>query len=254
MARHELRGSFRGMSGGFFPPTRISIVEAARSGDAGERARALETLAGAYWKPVYRHVRRKFGKEHEEAAELTQDFFAQLLERDLLGRFDPSKARLRTYLRVCVDGLVANDAKAAARQKRGGGAAHLSLDFEGARDELERAASAREESPEREFEKEWARSVLALGLARLDVELEGRSKGVAARLFEIYDLGSEGDPPPAYAELARRFGVSVSDVTNGLSLARREFRRIVLDLLREMTGSDEEFRLEAGALLGIHAP
>lgn len=242
------------MSGGFFPPTRASIVEAVRSGDAVERARALEVLLGAYWRPVYRHVRRKWGKEHEEAADLTQDFFAELLERDLLARYDPGKARLRTYLRVCVDGLVANAAKAAGRQKRGGGAALLSLDFEGARDELERAAPAREESPEREFEKEWARSVLSLGLARLDAELGGRGKGVAARLFGIYDLGTEGDPPPSYADLARRFGVPVTDVTNGLSLARREFRRIILGLLREMTGSEEEYRLEARALLGIEAP
>ena len=242
------------MSGGFFPPTRASIVEAARSGDAGERARALETLVAAYWRPVYRHVRRKWGKEHEEAADLTQDFFAQLLERDLLARFDPGRARLRTYLRVCVDGLVANAAKAAGRQKRGGATVHLSLDFDGARDALDRAASSREESPEREFEKEWARSVLSLGLARLDAELAGRGKGVTGRLFAIYDLGAEGDPPPAYADLARRFAVSVADVTNGLSLARREFRRIVLALLREMTGSDEEYRLEARALLGIDAP
>jgi RNA polymerase sigma factor (sigma-70 family) len=239
------------MSGGFFPPTRASIVGAAKSADAAERARALETLVAAYWKPVYRHVRRKWGKEHEEACDLTQDFFAELLERDLLARFDPERAKLRTYLRVCVDGLVANAAKAAGRQKRGGGALVLSLDLEGARDELERSAPGRDETPEREFEREWARSVLSLGLARLHAELDGRGKGVAARLFEIYDLGAEGDPPPPYADLARRFGLSLSDVTNGLSLARRELRRIVLDLLREMTGSEEEVRLEARVLLGI---
>ncbi len=242
------------MSAGFFPPTRASVVEAARSADAGERRRALETLVAAYWRPVYRHVRRKWGKGHEEAADLTQEFFAELLERDLLARFDPSKARLRTYLRVCVDGLVANTEKAAARQKRGGGRTLLSLDFEGAREELERALAAPGESPEREFEKEWARSVLELGLARLELALAGRGKGIAARLFEIYDLGAEGEPPPPYAALAQRFGVSVSDVTNGLSLARRELRKIVLGLLGEMTGSEEEFRLEARTLLGVDGP
>jgi len=241
------------MSGGFFPPTRASVVEAARANDAGERARALETLVAAYWRPVYRHVRRKWGRDHEEAADLTQDFFAELLARDLLARFDPGKARLRTYLRVCVDGLVANAAKAATRQKRGGGAAHLSLDFEGAREELERSRPAGDRSPERDFEKEWARSVLALGVARLEAALAGRGKGIAARLFELCELGTEGEAP-SYSELAERFGVSVSDVTNGLSLARREFRRVVLDLLRELTGSEEEFRLEARALLGIDAP
>ena len=241
------------MSGGFFPPTRLSVVEAVRSGDAETRTRALEALVAAYWRPVYRHVRRKWGKDHEEAADRTQEFFAELLERDLLARFDPGKAKLRTYLRVCVDGLVSNAEKAAARQKRGGGVAPLSLDFEGARGELEGASPAKGENPEREFEKEWARSVLALGLARLGEALAGRRKGVEARLFEICDLGAEGDPPPSYAALAERFGVSVSDVTNGLSLARREFRRVVLDLLRELTASEEEFRLEARTLLGVDA-
>ncbi len=166
------------MNGSFFPPTRASVVSAARSGDAGKRLRALETLVAAYWRPVYRHVRRKRGKVHEEAADLTQEFFAALLERDLLIRFDPSKAKLRTDLRVCVDGLVANAEKAAARQTRGGGVPLLSLDFEGAREELERAVAAPGESPEREFEKEWARGVLELGLARLELALAGRGKGI----------------------------------------------------------------------------
>lgn len=241
------------MTGGFFPPTRASIVEAIRSGDAAERERALGTLVAAYWRPVYRHVRRKWGKGHEEAADLTQDFFAELLTRDLLARYDAGRARLRTYLRLCVDGLAANAAKAASRQKRGGGAAPLSLDFEGAREELERSAPGSDETPERAFEKEWARSVVALALERLPVALEGRGKGIAFPLFEICELGAEAEAP-SYAELAERFGVSVSDVTNGLSLARREFRRTVLDLLRELTGSEEELRLEARALLGIDAP
>lgn len=241
------------MTGGFFPPTRASIVEAIRSGDAAERERALGTLVAAYWRPVYRHVRRKWGKGHEEAADLTQDFFAELLTRDLLARYDAGRARLRTYLRLCVDGLAANAAKAASRQKRGGGAAPLSLDFEGAREEPERSAPGSDETPERAFEKEWARSVVALALERLPVALEGRGKGIAFPLFEICELGAEAEAP-SYAELAERFGVSVSDVTNGLSLARREFRRTVLDLLRELTGSEEELRLEARALLGIDAP
>ena len=76
------------MSGGFFPPTRASVVEAARSGDAAERSRALEALVAAYWRPVYRHVRRKWEREHEDACGLTQYFFAELLERDLLARFE----------------------------------------------------------------------------------------------------------------------------------------------------------------------
>ena len=239
------------MSGGFFPRP---IVEAARSADAGERARALETLVAAYWRPVYRHV-RKWGKEHEEAADLTQDFFAQLLERDLLGRFDPSKAKLRTYLRVCVDGLVANDGE-------GGGAAEAGRRRGAPLARLRRGARASSSAPRPRGRSRPSASSRRSGRGASSRSASpvstpswpGGERASPARLFEIYDLGAEGDPPPSYADLARRFGVSVTDVTNGLSLARREFRRIVLGLLREMTGSEEEYRLEARALLGIDAP
>src|SRR5260370_24803709 len=103
-----------------FPPTRRSVIEAARSIDAGERERALEVLCAAYWKPVYKYVRWRWNRPAEAAQDLTQGFFAELLERELLNNFDPKKSRLRTYLRVCVDSFVMNVDKAGRRQKRGG--------------------------------------------------------------------------------------------------------------------------------------
>ena len=103
-----------------FPQTRWSVIEGTRSEHAGERQRALDVLVSAYWKPVYKYIRLHWNKQNEEAKDLTQDFFARLIEKNLLDRFDPAKARLRTYLRVCVDGLVMNTDKAAQRQKRGG--------------------------------------------------------------------------------------------------------------------------------------
>ena len=130
-----------------FPDTRGSLVAAVKSGDRDARARALETLAEAYWRPVYTYVRLKAGREHEEAADLTQEFFARLVEKDWLSRFDASKARLRTYLRVLVDGLVANESKAKGRLKRGGGMQILSLDFEEVRREVEERRGRRRAFP-----------------------------------------------------------------------------------------------------------
>ena len=98
-----------------FPETRGSLVAAMTSGDRGERERALATLAEAYWRPVYTYVRLRFGRSHEEAADLTQAFFARLVEKETLARFDPGKARLRTFLRVVVDGVVASEAEAGRR-------------------------------------------------------------------------------------------------------------------------------------------
>ena len=225
------------------------------SAELADRSRGLETLAGAYWKPVYTYLRLRWSRSHEEASDLTQEFFARAVEKESLALFDSSRARLRTYLRLLVDGLVANELKAAARQKRGGGATHLSLDFDAARGELDAAGALAAASPEDLFEKEWARSVFTLAVERLRDVCESRRKELHYRLFSAYDLeaDAEGDRP-SYTGLAVRFGIPVTDVTNHLAFARREFRRLVLDVLRELTASEAEFRLEARALLGLEMP
>jgi len=76
-----------------FPATRRSVIEAVRSIDAEERERALETLCAAYWKPVYKYVRWRWNSPADAAQDLTQGFFAELLERELLDNFDPKKSR-----------------------------------------------------------------------------------------------------------------------------------------------------------------
>jgi len=235
-----------------FPDTRGSLVAAMTSGDRLERARALETLAGAYWKPVYTYVRLRFRRSHDEAQDLTQDLFARLSEGPVLERFDPEKARLRTYLRVVVDSLVANGAEAARRLKRGGGLQLLSLDFDGVRSEFDEHATPVGLSPEDLFEREWVRSVFGIAVERFRVTCVEKGRELRFALFSAYDL--EGDAAaarPRYEDLARRFGTTAMDVTNQLAGARRDFRAIVLAVLRELTVSDAEFRLEARALLGV---
>ena len=240
-----------------FPDTRGSLVAAVKSRDGEERARALEALAEAYWRPVYTYVRLKGGLEHEEAADLTQEFFARLVEKDWLSRFDASRARLRTYLRVLVDGLVANESKARFRLKRGGGIKVLSLDFEAVRREVEEQRSSGELSPEDFFEREWVRSVFSLAVTRLRDRTTASGQEKRFSVFSAFDLEEAVGPAgarPSYQDLALRFGMTVVDVTNQLAAARRDFRRIILDLLRELTASDAEFRTEARALFGVEPP
>ncbi len=223
---------------------------AARSGDKAERSRGLEAIAAAYWKPVYKYIRIRWGKSNEEAKDLTQEFFARLLEKSYLEKYDPARARLRTYLRTCVDGLVANEDRSTRRIKRGGQAVVLSFDFDAVENEFAALTAPRTESPEEFFEKEWVRSVFSLAVERLRRACEQRGWVKHFRLFELYDLES-GKKQQTYEELARECGLSVTDVTNYLSLVRREFRRILLDQVREMTASEEEFRREARALFGV---
>ena len=241
-----------------FPATRWSAVRAARSSDPVERKRALETIIAAYWKPIYKYTRIRWGKSDEDAKDLTQEFFARMIEKNYLADFDPSKARLRTFLRVCVDHFIANEAKAARRLKRGGAAEHISLDFSQAEFELSHAEAflTSSASPQRidEFlEKEFLRSLFGLAVEDLRKLCDSHGKKSHFRLFEIYDLEEAGPKRPSYAELAAQFKIAATDVTNYLAFARREFRRIALAKLREMTASEEEYRREARALLGVES-
>jgi RNA polymerase sigma factor (sigma-70 family) len=235
---------------GRFPTTHASLLVAARSEEASERQRALDTLIAAYWKPVYKYIRIRWNKNNEEAKDLTQEFFTRLLQKDFLHKYDPARARLRTFLRVCVDGLIENEYKSAHRLKRGGDAQFLSLDFESAEGELQHLEIPEPTSMEDWFAREWARSIFELALERLRRECDQRGKATHFRLLELYDV-EEAGKSLTYEEVARQFGLKVSDVTNYLFYARREFRRIVLDQLRETTASEEEFRREARVLLGV---
>ena len=183
-------GNLRGQ--GNFPATRWSLIVAARSAEPEERQRALEILVAAYWKPVYKYVRLRWNKDNEQAQDLTQEFFFRLLEKDFLASYDPQRARLRTFLRVCVDHLIANEDKAARRLKRGGEVEFLPLDFESAEGELQQIEIPSPGSMEDFFEREWVRSVFSLSLERLRQECEQRGKLMHFRLLEFYDIDEGG--------------------------------------------------------------
>src|SRR5215210_1536610 len=148
-----------------FPATRRSVLLAARDADPQVRRQALDTLIDSYWKPVYKYLRVQHRSQGEEAQDLTQSFFALALEKGTFDRYDPVKARFRTFLRLCLDGFVANERKAASRQKRGGGVDLLSLDFEGAEAEVARSPST-DLTPEDYFHREWVRSLFARAVER----------------------------------------------------------------------------------------
>ena len=230
-------------------------MRAAASTDPETRRRGFETLVAAYWRPVYKYLRLKWRASGEDAEDLTQGFFARALEKGFFDRFDPGRARFRTYLRACLDGFVANERQSARRLKRGGGAEHVSLDFAGAEAELGRQAPPESGDMDEYFHREWVRSLFGLAVEALRRRCAEAGKSVPFALFERYDLdGSDAERRSSYADLAREMGIPETQVTNHLAWARREFRRLVLETLEEATGSEEEFRAEARHLLGIDPP
>ena len=235
---------------GAFPATRHSLLEAVASPEPAERTRAFGLLVESYWKPVYKYLRLKHRAGREEAEDLTQEFFTRALERSFFDRFDPRVARFRTYLRTCVDRFAANQRRDAQRAKRGGGAVRLSLDFDLAEGEVARAGQAAADSVEDFFQREWMRSFFELAVTNLESRCREVGKEVQFALFERYDLGEDPAARPTYAELAREYSLPVTQVTNYLAWVRRELRKIILERLRTVTTSDDEFRAEARALLG----
>jgi RNA polymerase sigma factor (sigma-70 family) len=238
-----------------FPATECAVVAATASPDPQVRERALATLVTAYWKPVYKYIRIKWKAANEDAKDLTQAFFTRTLEKNLFERYDPARARFRTYLRTCVDGFVANERKAAGRIKRGGAVQQLALDFEEAESEVRLHHQPGATDLDEFFDQEWVRHLLGLAVEELRRHCQAAGKTVHFALFERYDLEGRGaEAKLTYAQLGEQFGLSASEVTNYLASVRRQFRSLVLDVLRASTGNEEEFRVEAARLLGGTKP
>ena len=231
-----------------FPPTRHSVVERMRATDADARRIAFGDVVGGYWKPVYTHLRLTWQLSPEDAQDVVQGFFAEAFEKGWLERFDPAKARFRTFVRVCVDRHLMNTRQAEARLKRGGGSRLVSLDFEAAERELP-ADSSPASDPDARFQQEFTRALFERTVQALRQELVAEGREAYFALFERYDLAEEDGV--SYADLARELGVTTTQVTNRLARVRRRFREIALDDLRALSGSDEEFQREARDVFGL---
>ena len=231
-----------------FPSTNYSAIVAARSDDQAVRRRAFDTILTSYWKPAYKYIRLKWQIDNEDAKDLTQGFFATAFEKNYFASYDVAKASFQTFLRTCLDGFVANERKAGRRLKRGGDMRHYQLDFLSAEDELAAQASTNL-NPEDYFHREWVRWMFTLAVEAFRQRCDETGRSIHFQLFERYDLRE--DSQVSYASLGKEFGLDSATVNNYLAAARRNFRRVVLEKLREITATEEEFRTEARSLLGI---
>jgi len=213
-----------------FPVTNHSAIVAARSDDEIVRRRAFDTILNSYWKPVYKYVRLKWQADNEDAKDLTQGFFANAFEKNHFASYDAAKASFQTFLRTCLDRFIANERKAGQRLKRGGDMDHYQLDFAAAEVELVAHASLTL-SPEEFFHREWVRSMFTIAVETFRQRCAESGRVIHFKLFERYDLS---DDNVSYASLAEEFGLDVSIVNNYLAAARRDFRRIVLEKMRDV--------------------
>lgn len=219
-----------------FAPTRWTMVLAAvGGGEAGQGREALERLCATYWYPLYAFVRRQ-GYGAHDAQDLTQGFFARLLEKKDLAAVDRAKGKFRSFLLAALQHYLANEWDRAQAQKRGGGVALLSIDDA----EAERRyheEPAEQMTAEQLFDRRWALTLLDRVLARLGDEM--RSEGRDAH-FEALKFCLTGERGAAYGEIASRLGTSEGALKVAVHRLRDRYRALLRAEIAETVGSDAE--------------
>jgi RNA polymerase sigma-70 factor (ECF subfamily) len=210
---------------GHFPTTRWSHVVAAKDRAAPEAREALAALCDAYWYPIYAYVRRQ-GHTPEAAQDLTQEFFAYVLEQDVFAKADPARGRFRTFLRTVCAHQLANHRNRENARKRGGGQAVLSIDAQDAEGRYSREP-AHDLTAERIFDRTWALTLLVRVLDGLRREYDNAGRAATFEELRTVLTRSQGSAP--YAAIAERL-----DTTEGaVRVAVHRLRRRYAILLRQ---------------------
>ncbi len=225
-----------------FLTTQWSKVLAAAEGASPDSAEALADLCRVYWYPLYAFVRRG-GHSAHEAEDLTQEFFARLMERDWLKGVGPEKGRFRSFLVVCLRRFLANQWDASRAEKRGGGRPALSIDFREA-DDRYRLEPAHEMTADRIFERRWILTLLEQVLAALEDEFTQSGKKSLFDSLRVFLVVEHNAPP--YAEVAGQLGISEGAVKTAVHRLRRRYRKLlraeVAKTLADAGEVDEEIR------------
>jgi RNA polymerase sigma-70 factor (ECF subfamily) len=236
-----------------FATTRWSIVLQAGDRASPESQRALQTLCEAYWYPLYAYARRR-GSGPDESADLTQEFFARLLERPVLQTADRERGRFRAFLLTVFKRFLSNEAERHGAQKRGAGRLPLSIDAARG-EERYRFEPADPWTPERLYERRWALTLLDRVMQRLGDEYQGRGK---AELFERCKPALTGaDTAAPYADVARQLGMAETAVRVAVHRMRQRYRELLTEEVRQTVDTpaevDEELRSLRRALRGENA-
>lgn len=232
---------------GAFRTTHWSVVlEAGRAGSPAAQE-ALERLCRTYWYPLYAYVRRR-GHAPEAAKDLTQGFFADLLERRDLAKVGPERGRFRSFMLAALGHYLANQWRSGQRQKRGGGQTVLALDAVPA-EERYRLEPVAPDDPERLYDRRWAWTVMDQARQRLAAE---HARAGKSDLFGLLEPLLTGSPAaPARAAIAARFGISVGAVDVALHRLRRRYGEIIRELIAETVADPTEVDAEIRHLRAV---
>lgn len=232
-----------------FPETVWSSVLTAGNAGSSEREQAMNRLFSMYWRPVYKFIRTAGGRSIEDAKDLTQEFFSYLLEGGVVEKYHEERGRFRSFLKGVLRNFLSEAHRDAARLKRGGGRAVVSLDTDAI--EKEGFPTDRERSnPEEIFDRQWAAEVLARSLSDLRTQFAAEGKSDCLKVYEAYyGLSGLVEGRATYTRIAALLGLTEQNVKNYLEAARARFEEIVRSRLMQGVTSLEDLSREIDALL-----
>ncbi len=224
-----------------FQPTRWSLV--ARAGKVAsepDAALALDVLCQAYWDPVYGFLRRS-GRSQEDAEDLTQEFFAELISTNTVAAADRSRGKFRSFLLAVLKRFLSHQRERANAQKRGGRVQHVSIDLSPAEDRYQ-SEIVDADTPETLFARRWANTVLELALGNLR---KSYSKDGKEKVFEVikqYLSWNEGEL--SYREAADSLGMTESNLKVAVHRLRKRYKRVLHEQVAETLETDDEAAVE----------
>jgi len=234
-------------SRGAFATTRWSAVVRSR-GNSEQAREALGELCTGYWRPVHAFIRRRVGDD-ESARDLTQEFFARLLAGTGVAGADPERGRFRSFLLGAVKHFLADTADKACAAKRGGGQALLSIEtFQDGAESVEGFEPA--ESPtNRNFDREWAVSLVNRALSALSAEPQAADRAEAQRVLKPWLLGEPAGT--TQADAAAQLGWTENAVRVAIHRLRRRFRELVRREIAQTVETEAEVQEELRYLLEV---
>jgi len=238
-----------------FAPTHWSVVLAAGDSQADPEIAqtALAQLCQTYWAPLYTFVRSR-GYSVHDAQDLTQSFFAYLIEKKIYTRVDRQKGKFRSFLLASLKNFLADTYDHEQTLKRGGGHDFLPLREEQA-EEAEslfqtHSASGNAVGEDRVFECTWAEMLVAAGLERLSADYKAEGKEKLFEELKIFLTGG-AEPLPSYADLAARLGTLASTLRSHVTRLRTQYREALRAEVRRTVDTDAEVDGELRELLRV---
>ncbi len=232
--------------GDIFATTHWTVVLAAGQRHTPQADDALEELCKTYWFPLYAYVRRR-GHNKADAEDLVQAFFTRLLAKNYLANLDSERGKFRAFLLASLKHFLANEWDKTQAQKRGGGAAQLSLDWQTA-DKKFQVAATHEPSPDQAFDREWALALLAKVIERLQAECAADGK---AKLFEQLKMFlMAGSSETAQSEIAQTLGLEEGAVRVAIHRLRKRYRVLLREEIAQTLIDAAQVDAEMSALFG----